>query len=75
LRRAEIHRLEWPEVLDEGKIASHILVLHSNQMVNRSVKTRSATARRRAAARLNDYLRASRTHLTMAPRIRPMTRV
>ena len=29
LRRAEIHRLEWPEVLDDGKIASHILVLRS----------------------------------------------
>src|SRR4051812_30268341 len=29
LRRAEIDRLEWPEVLDDGKIASHILVLRS----------------------------------------------
>ena len=23
LRRSEMHRLEWPEVLDDGKIASH----------------------------------------------------
>ena len=29
LRRSEIHRLEWPEVLDDGKIASHLLVLRS----------------------------------------------
>ena len=29
LRRSEIHRLEWPEVLEEGKIASHLLVLRS----------------------------------------------
>jgi integrase len=29
VRRAEIHRLEWPEVLDDGKIASHLLVLRS----------------------------------------------
>ena len=26
LRRSEIDRLEWPEVLDDGKIASHLLV-------------------------------------------------
>ncbi len=24
-----MHRLEWPEVLDDGKIASHVLVLRS----------------------------------------------
>ena len=29
LRRSEIHRLEWPEVLQDGKIASHVLVLRS----------------------------------------------
>jgi integrase len=29
LRRAEIQRLEWPEVLDDGKIASHILVVRA----------------------------------------------
>ena len=29
LRRSEIDRLEWPEVLDDGKIASHVLVLRS----------------------------------------------
>jgi integrase len=30
LRRAEIHRLEWPEVLEDGTtIASHVLVLRS----------------------------------------------
>jgi integrase len=29
LRRSEIHRLEWPEVLEDGKIASHVLVLRS----------------------------------------------
>ena len=29
LRRSEIQRLEWPEVLEDGKIASHVLVLRS----------------------------------------------
>jgi integrase len=29
LRRSEIHRLEWPEVLEDGKIDSHLLVLRS----------------------------------------------
>jgi integrase len=29
LRRSEIQRLEWPEVLEDGTIASHVLVLRS----------------------------------------------
>ena len=29
LRRSEIDRLQWPEVLDGGKIASHLLVMRS----------------------------------------------
>jgi integrase len=38
LRRSEIHRLEWPEVLEGGTIASHVLVIRS--------KSESGTQRR-----------------------------
>jgi integrase len=55
LRRSEIHRLEWPDVLAGRTIAGRLLVAHPAIMDHRSLRRRSAHVER--AARLGLLMR------------------